>query len=282
MNIKHLKVKNQFQDWQMVLLLLALLNLSSCGLFKKLKSIEDIHQITDPVVEDNPTIDSDGDGLTDDEDQCPYTAGLTSTFGCPDSDGDGFPDAEDLCPETAGTFDGCPFADRDGDSVPDDEDFCPDEPGLPIDGGCPAVGAALDSTLIYEDIPNSSSGGETTTATEVYPINEASSLEGSNAIHAEIPEIQAAPVVQPKANKYHAEIEAMKKMLLNKKYTVTVYVGQDSNKLQVSSSNTTHVSAQTSFATHAKDYGSVELRISGGEVEIIPPEEACQSASKLN
>ena len=52
-----------------------------------------------------PPADTDGDGVTDDRDQCPNTPIGTAvdSFGCPvpvDSDGDGVPDDRDQCPET--------------------------------------------------------------------------------------------------------------------------------------------------------------------------------------
>ncbi len=52
--------------------------------------------------------DSDGDGIADDKDNCPFAKGTIN--GCPDSDGDGIADKEDKCPLTAGlkTNNGCP------------------------------------------------------------------------------------------------------------------------------------------------------------------------------
>lgn len=88
--------------------------------------------------------DTDGDGVTDDRDQCPGTpAGVSvDEDGCPlDSDGDGVPDHRDRCPDTPqGTpvdAAGCPL-DSDGDGVTDDRDRCPDtRPGVRVDvNGC--------------------------------------------------------------------------------------------------------------------------------------------------
>ncbi len=42
--------------------------------------------------------DSDGDGLFDSEDQCPFEAGPAGLGGCPDSDGDGIANKNDRCP----------------------------------------------------------------------------------------------------------------------------------------------------------------------------------------
>jgi len=63
-------------------------------------------------------MDSDGDGVPDDQDRCPNTPFGTrvDSFGCPvvvDSDGDGVPDDRDRCPNTpvgvAVDSDGCPI-----------------------------------------------------------------------------------------------------------------------------------------------------------------------------
>lgn len=77
--------------------------------------------------------DADGDGVTDDADQCPDTpAGSTvNESGCEnDADGDGVVDRLDTCPDTtAGTQvdeKGCAVvADADADGVPDTIDQCP-------------------------------------------------------------------------------------------------------------------------------------------------------------
>ncbi|HEA29400.1 MAG TPA: OmpA family protein [Leeuwenhoekiella sp.] len=81
--------------------------------------------------------DSDGDGVYDDEDECPETPGLEEFNGCPDTDGDGIKDSEDACPTEAGTpeMNGCP--DSDGDGVADPDDECPDVAGVAALQGCP-------------------------------------------------------------------------------------------------------------------------------------------------
>lgn len=97
------------------------------------------------VVEPQVT-DADGDGIPDEQDQCPDTpAGSTvNEQGCEgDTDADGVVDRLDTCPETAAGAavdeKGCP-ADADGDGVTDDKDQCPDTaPGTAVDEkGCPA------------------------------------------------------------------------------------------------------------------------------------------------
>jgi outer membrane protein OmpA-like peptidoglycan-associated protein len=81
--------------------------------------------------------DTDGDGVYDNDDECPETPGLPEFNGCPDTDGDGIQDSKDACPTTAGLaeFDGCP--DTDGDGIPDPQDACPTVAGLASLGGCP-------------------------------------------------------------------------------------------------------------------------------------------------
>lgn len=86
--------------------------------------------------------DTDGDGITDDVDQCINRPedmdGFEDEDGCPDdNDKDGIPDDDDACPNDPGPeeYDGCP--DSDGDGVVDPEDACPADPGLPELMGCP-------------------------------------------------------------------------------------------------------------------------------------------------
>jgi outer membrane protein OmpA-like peptidoglycan-associated protein len=92
-------------------------------------------------------IDTDGDGVVDNEDLCPDTpAGVVvDASGCPiDSDKDGVPDYLDICPDTPAGVEvdasGCPV-DSDGDGVPDYLDTCPDTPeaayGFVDKNGCP-------------------------------------------------------------------------------------------------------------------------------------------------
>ncbi len=82
-------------------------------------------------------VDSDNDGILDDEDQCPNQAGTAALFGCPDADGDGVADKLDECPNESGPaeFSGCP--DSDGDKVPNHLDECPAIAGLADNKGCP-------------------------------------------------------------------------------------------------------------------------------------------------
>ena len=86
--------------------------------------------------------DDDNDGIPNNVDACPETAGVKDQDGCPappesDRDNDGVPDKVDLCPDAVGLqeLDGCP--DKDGDQIPDNVDKCPDVPGTPQLQGCP-------------------------------------------------------------------------------------------------------------------------------------------------
>jgi hypothetical protein len=99
------------------------------------------------------TRDRDGDGINDNQDQCPTEAedldGFEDTDGCPDrdNDGDGIADKDDKCPNQAEDMDGfqdsdgCPDPDNDGDGVDDGHDQCPDKKetmnGFKDDDGCP-------------------------------------------------------------------------------------------------------------------------------------------------
>jgi OOP family OmpA-OmpF porin len=91
-------------------------------------------------------VDTDGDGVTDDLDQCPGTPAGTpvDASGCPlpqDDDGDGVTNDIDKCPGTpAGAkvdASGCEL-DSDGDGVGDSRDQCPNTPaGAKVDErGC--------------------------------------------------------------------------------------------------------------------------------------------------
>ena len=102
-------------------------------------------------------LDSDGDGLSDDIDKCPFEAedmdGFEDDDGCPeegpigDSDGDGLLDNVDQCPTEAEDMDGfqdedgCPDLDNDGDGIADAADQCPNDPetrnGFQDTDGCP-------------------------------------------------------------------------------------------------------------------------------------------------
>lgn len=106
--------------------------LLSTGLMFNIGEPKKIEEVLPP-----PPADTDMDGITDDQDECPTVAGLLEFNGCPDTDGDGIQDAYDDCPEEAGlqAFSGCP--DRDGDNIPDHKDACPDVPGLERLNGCP-------------------------------------------------------------------------------------------------------------------------------------------------
>ncbi len=56
-------------------------------------------------------VDTDGDGVPDNMDECPTVKGLAAFKGCPDTDGDGVPDKDDKCPDKIGSVEnnGCPI-----------------------------------------------------------------------------------------------------------------------------------------------------------------------------
>lgn len=90
-------------------------------------------------IDEDELLDSDGDGIPDLIDECPFTPGTTDFYGCPDSDGDGIGDSRDMCPYEPGPIEnkGCPIVDSDGDGIPDDQDACPFEAGEARYAGCP-------------------------------------------------------------------------------------------------------------------------------------------------
>ena len=100
------------------------------------------------------TRDADGDGISDDVDQCPHLPedidGFQDDDGCmdPDNDNDFVPDADDRCPNDEALEghdadeDGCtdPARDSDGDGIDDAADACPreaeDMDGVEDEDGC--------------------------------------------------------------------------------------------------------------------------------------------------
>jgi outer membrane protein OmpA-like peptidoglycan-associated protein len=96
-----------------------------------------------------PPKDSDGDGIPDKIDHCPFEPedkdGFEDQDGCPDPDNDKdtILDKVDKCPNEPEDFDqfedtdGCPDLDNDKDGVPDGADKCPIEAGPVENGGCP-------------------------------------------------------------------------------------------------------------------------------------------------
>jgi len=112
--------------------------------------------------------DSDGDGVSDDDDLCPDTPPgvIVDPFGCPvDTDNDGVPDYLDQCPNTPANVpvdtNGC-FVDSDGDGVPDYLDLCKNTPeGAVVDKrGC-AKDTDSDGVPDYrDDCPNTPIGVE--------------------------------------------------------------------------------------------------------------------------
>lgn len=110
--------------------------------------------------------DSDGDGVPDDNDECPGTPpeAAIDSKGCPlDGDGDGVADFLDLCADTPQgarvNFNGCPY-DSDGDGVSDGLDKCPGTPeGAGVDSeGCKV--AVSITTNVNFDSDSSEVGGD--------------------------------------------------------------------------------------------------------------------------
>lgn len=94
-----------------------------------------------PTKNQSDNKDSDGDGILDKIDDCPYVFGLAKFNGCVDTDGDGIWDSIDECPHLFGekNNDGCPTNSKDSDSdgLMDNIDKCPFLKGSAEMGGCP-------------------------------------------------------------------------------------------------------------------------------------------------
>ncbi|MFI5219100.1 MAG: PorP/SprF family type IX secretion system membrane protein [Bacteroidia bacterium] len=100
-----------------------------------------------PVVVENKTVDTDGDGINDNVDLCPYIKGGIATNGCPDSDNDGIIDMKDKCPM---------------------------EPGTVKAGGCPEIKYSFDKAQLIEKFNNIEfeTGKSTVKTNDVYDIIE--------------------------------------------------------------------------------------------------------------
>jgi OOP family OmpA-OmpF porin len=107
-----------------------------------------------------PDIDSDGDGVLDKADRCPYTPShaKVDAYGCPyDTDGDGVLDGIDRCPDTQHGCEvdafGCPL-DSDHDGVCDGLDQCADTPrDKKVDEkGCPLAEAKAPPLFVEKKV----------------------------------------------------------------------------------------------------------------------------------
>ena len=85
--------------------------------------------------------DLDSDGVLNADDDCPNTAGDSTSgeVGCPDSDGDGFSDSTDSFPADASEW-----GDADGDGVGDNADAFPDDASETLDTDGDGVGDNAD------------------------------------------------------------------------------------------------------------------------------------------
>ncbi len=162
--------------------------------------------------------DSDGDGLYDDRDNCPYQAedfdGFEDADGCPDKDNDhdGILDINDACPNKAEDFDGfedtdgCPDLDNDKDGILDANDLCPDDPedkdGFEDTDGCPDSDNDKDGILDNVDkCPNSP---------ETY-----NGFEDTDGCPDEVPKIEIPKKEKPKPK--HKPATSKKKIVKEKK-----------------------------------------------------------------
>ncbi|MBK9630348.1 MAG: hypothetical protein IPO62_04660 [Saprospiraceae bacterium] len=84
-------------------------------------------------------LDTDRDGIPDDQDACWLIPGVDYCEGCRDTDGDRICDKMDECPKEPGVeyCKGCPDSDKDG--ICDKVDKCPTEEGPISNNGCPVT-----------------------------------------------------------------------------------------------------------------------------------------------
>ena len=152
------------------------------------------------VTEPPPPVDSDGDGIPDNQDHCPNQAGDRANNGCPapanqpanpnppadpqpnppaqgDSDGDGVVDSADACPTVAGPAanNGCP-AGPSPTPIP--------LPVLPTDGQCVVATQSATRVNIREDTSTSSAIVGQLDPAQTYPVLESSTdSSGSLWLH---------------------------------------------------------------------------------------------------
>ncbi|MFK8067171.1 MAG: OmpA family protein [Gammaproteobacteria bacterium] len=116
--------------------------------------------------------DSDGDGVTDDLDQCPGTPAGTEV----DSTG---------CPPAVEMEEMVVILDSDGDGVPDSDDLCPGTPaGVEVEAnGCPKVGEVL---MTLEGVNFAFDSDELTYESQAILDNAASTLNSNSLVNVEV------------------------------------------------------------------------------------------------
>ena len=104
------------------------------GIFDDQDACKTVKGMPNPDPKLNGCADTDGDTILDPLDACPTVKGLASqdpkVNGCPDSDGDGIYDLQDACPTLKGLPNADPAkngcpVDTDGDGIYDEQDACP-------------------------------------------------------------------------------------------------------------------------------------------------------------
>jgi outer membrane protein OmpA-like peptidoglycan-associated protein len=186
------------------------------------------------------TVDTDGDGVYDDEDLCPTESGPIGNEGCPweDKDGDGVLDIEDYCVDVAGSAEnkGCPWPDSDSDGILDKFDKCPTVAGVQENAGCPLTDTDLDGVADKEDMCPTVKG---TFANKGCPEVSVEVVEKLNDFFKAIVFDSGKATIRPESNDKLAEIVKVMKVYTVSTFKVLGYTDNTGNanaNLQLSKS----------------------------------------------
>jgi len=204
----------------------------------------------------NASLDTDSDGYSDSEDDCPNLSGPAN--GCPDADGDGVADRFDACPNASGALAGCPDSDDDG--IADYKDTCPSVKGTALNFGCPD--ASL-SNSNYNANSNSSSYNN------AYP-NSSSAYNSPNIVTAGAMSLMsdATKIVQFKtlsddltSNSYDVLNKVVRLMIENPNYRLKV-AGHTDDRGEDSVNQRLSEKRARACVRYLRDQGVPELQMS--------------------
>ena len=124
-----------------------------------------------------PVLDVDGDGISDEMDDCPDSAGNSTIdlLGCPDSDGDGYSDSGDFFPSNPGEW-----GDADGDGTGDNGDVFPNDGNETSDSDGDGVGNNGDSFPNDGNETSDSDGDGVGDNADVFPEDSEESVDSDD------------------------------------------------------------------------------------------------------